>query len=59
MKGERGFGARLGLEIPPFGGCLASALGGKCATANVAVGYAPFPQIVLFELQVTYPIELG
>lgn len=55
--GPGGLGGRVGVEVPPFGRCLASLIHGiKCGTANVALGYAPYPRFVWFELGVTYPV---
>jgi hypothetical protein len=39
--------------FPPFWTCIAEfVLGLGCLDGNIAVGYAPYPRIVLFELQV-------
>jgi hypothetical protein len=55
--GAPGWGGRLGVEVPPFGRCLASVLWGVgCASASLAVGYAPFPRIVSVDFGVLFPL---
>jgi len=55
--GPPGIGGRVGIDIPPFGGCLARWLFGTgCGNGNVALGYAPYPRFFIFELQIGFPI---
>ena len=49
-------GARLGVEAHS-GYCPAQWLFGiGCATWNLALGYAPYPEFLLFEFRVGYPV---
>ena len=51
--GPAGFGGRVGIMFPPFWTCIAEfVLGFGCLDGNLAVGYAPYPRIFLFELQI-------
>jgi hypothetical protein len=51
--GKQGFGGRAGVAIPPLWTCLAEiTLGIGCLDGNIALGYAPYPRILILELQV-------
>jgi hypothetical protein len=51
--GKQGFGGRAGVAFPPLWTCLAEiTLGIGCLDGNVALGYAPYPRILIFELEV-------
>ena len=51
--GKPGFGGRGGIVFPPFWTCLAEVVFGiGCLDGNISLGYAPYPRILIFELQV-------
>jgi hypothetical protein len=55
--GRPGFGGRMGIALPPFGACIAQiAFGFGCADGNFALGYAPYPRFLIFDLQIAWPI---
>ena len=50
--GDAGIGGRVGVVVPPLGGCLTEiTLGWDCFASSLAVGYAPYPRFFLIELQ--------
>ena len=56
IAGEQPVGGRVGIEANS-GSCPAEfLLGTGCATYNVALGFAPYPQFLLFEFHVGYPV---
>jgi hypothetical protein len=51
--GDPGLGGRVGVSTSPMGSCIAQILFGfGCLDGGLAVGYAPYPRMVLFEMQV-------
>lgn len=56
IAGGQPLGARLGVEAHS-GFCPAQFLFATgCATYNLALGYAPYPEFLLFEFRVGYPV---
>ena len=56
IAGGQPVGARLGVEAHS-GFCPVQLLFGiGCATGNLALGFAPYPEFLLFELHVGYPV---
>jgi hypothetical protein len=53
--GRPGVGARVGIDLPPFG-CLAELVfGAGCLRGDVSIGYAPYPRFVYFKWTAGYP----
>jgi hypothetical protein len=53
--GRPGVGARVGVDLPPFG-CIAQLFGGGCLRGDISIGYAPYPRFVYFRWAAGYPI---
>lgn len=57
--GHPPLGFRIGGTVPMSASCIAAIVGihGACAEAGGSIGYLPFPDFVLLELHVRFPIE--
>jgi hypothetical protein len=49
-------GVRVGVEFPEISCPMQWMFGTDCATADIAVGVAPYPAFFLFEVHAGFPI---